>query len=157
MATIKRFEDLEVWQIARQQSQAIWNISNHGTFSDDWGLKNQINKTTGSVMDNIAEGFGRGGNREFVNFLSIARGSNDEVRSQLFRAYDREHISKDTFEELFEACDRLGRKIHNFIEYLKKSDFRGQKFIIGVIPEQHQTIPNNTEQAQTIIKQPQTK
>ena len=97
MATIRHFEDLATWQMARSLCSEIWEISNKGTFATDYGLKNQINRSSGSTMDNVAEGFGRGGNKEFINFLGISRGSNDEVRSQLYRAHDRKHISEKEF------------------------------------------------------------
>ncbi|MEN0051892.1 MAG: four helix bundle protein, partial [Bacteroidota bacterium] len=82
MTTFKRFEEIEAWRLARELENKIWKCSNDGTFGKDYGLKNQINRSTGSVMDNIAEGFGRGGNKEFIQFLCISRASNDEVRSQ---------------------------------------------------------------------------
>ena len=128
MASIKRFEEIKAWELARKQCLNIWNLSNMGTFLNDHGLKNQINRASGSVMDNIAEGFGRGGNREFINFLGIARASNDEVRSQIYRALDRGHISETEFMELVSQCTAIGIRINNFIEYLRKSDYKGQKF-----------------------------
>ncbi len=90
MATIQRFEDLDIWKMARTLAEEVHELyTNHDVFSKDYRLKNQINGSSGSVMDNIAEGFERGGNNEFVNFLSIAKGSLGEVKSQLYRAYDR--------------------------------------------------------------------
>ena len=80
MATVSNFEDLEIWQLARQQAIDIYHLYSKEPFSKDWELKNQINSASGSVMDNIAEGFERLGNKEFVNFLLIAKGSNGEVR-----------------------------------------------------------------------------
>lgn len=102
MGKINTFEDLEVWKKARELSKAIYEFTQNGSFSKDYSLKDQINKTTGSIMDNIAEGFDRGGNREFIQFLSIAKGSAAEVRSQLYRALDRNHINPSEFESLIE-------------------------------------------------------
>src|SRR6476660_2583916 len=93
MATISRFEDLEIWQLARTQANELWQIYTVGVFAKDFELRNQINGSSGSVMDNIAEGFERSGNKEFSNFLLISKGSNGEVRSQLYRAYDRKYLT----------------------------------------------------------------
>ena len=129
MATIKKMEELEVWNIARMQAGNIWEIINNGTFSRDFELKNQINRSSGSVMDNIAERFGRGGNMEFINLLSYARGSNEEVRSQLYRALDRNHIQNAQFDELFTNSDLISAKITRFITYLLQSNIKGKKFL----------------------------
>ncbi|MGN6163116.1 MAG: four helix bundle protein, partial [Flavisolibacter sp.] len=101
MATIKRFEDLEVWQLARAFANAVFETyTNNVSFSKDFELKNQINASSGSVMDNIAEGFGRGGRNEFINFLSIAKGSIEESKSQLYTALDRRFIAQQKFDAL---------------------------------------------------------
>ena len=87
-------EEIKAWKLARQLAKEIWIDTQQGTFAKDWKLKDQINDAAGSIMDNIAEGYGRGGNKEFSNFLSMARGSAQEVKSQLDRAYDRQHLSR---------------------------------------------------------------
>lgn len=128
MATIKKFEDLKVWQKARILCQHIFEIIEYLKFSKDYKLKDQINGSSGSVMDNIAEGFGRQGNNEFINFLTIANGSAMEVKSQVYRAFDRKYINQQKFDELSQLIDEISKMIFGLIEYLGKSDFRGQKF-----------------------------
>jgi four helix bundle protein len=128
MATIRRFEDLEAWKKSRLLAQEVWKVSNKGTFARDYKLKDQINGSCGSAMDNIAEGFGRGGRAEFINFLSVAKGSNDEAKSQLLRAKDREHITEEIFTVLYAVADEAGKTIHGLMEYLNKSEIKGQKF-----------------------------
>jgi len=93
MATIQRFEDLEVWKLARELAFDIYTTTLKGTFAKDNDLKWQIRKSSGSVMDNIAEGFERDGRKEFIQFLSISNGSVGESRSQLYRALDRKHLT----------------------------------------------------------------
>ena len=128
MATISTFEDLEIWKLARQQAIDIFHLYQTGNFSKDWELRSQINASSGSVMDNIAEGFERSGNREFYHFLIISKGSNGEVRSQLCRAYDRKYITSEKFEELKLSCTTLSKKITAFLKYLKESDQKGFRY-----------------------------
>ena len=128
MATISCFEDMEIWQLARQQANELFQIYITGNFAKDFELRNQINSSSGSVMDNIAEGFERSGNKEFFNFLIIAKGSNGEVRSQLHRAFDRKHITSEIFEEKLEKNKTLSSKIANFLKYLKSSERKGFRY-----------------------------
>ena len=128
MSTIKKFEDLEVWKMARELCQEIFQLTLQEVFSKDFGLKNQIRDSSGSVMDNIAEGFERDGSREFVQFLSISKGSCGESHSQLYRALDRNYITKEQFELLSQKTNDLGRKISNLMIYLKNSELKGNKF-----------------------------
>ena len=128
MATIKRFEDLEIWQLARKLSQKIILISKNTDLKKDFRFKDQIKASSGSVMDNIAEGFERDGNLEFRQFLSIANGSAGETRSQSYRLFDSEYISEKQLEDLVNECELLSKKIANFISYLNKKDFKGNKF-----------------------------
>jgi four helix bundle protein len=129
MATITKFEELEIWQEARQLAQNIFQAyTGSESFSKDFKLKEQINRSSGSIMDNIAEGFERNGRNEFIQFLSIAKGSIGEVKSQLHRAFDRDYIKKELFDTLYFKADELGKKIGGFINYLSKSVFKGTKF-----------------------------
>lgn len=128
MARIERFEDLEIWQLAREISSAIWNIIKNTSLQKDYKLREQINGSSGSVMDNIAEGFERDGNREFINFLSIAKASCGETRSQLYRCLDRNYIDEETFKRIFDKTILNSRKIKAFMIYLKNSDRKGSKY-----------------------------
>lgn len=128
MATITRFEDLEIWQEARRLFNQINDIGNQTSLTSDFKLKDQIKASSGSVMDNIAEGFERDGNLEFRQFLSIAKGSAGETRSQLYRVYDSEYISEEQLRVLVEEYEKLSKRISAFISYLNKKDFKGNKF-----------------------------
>jgi four helix bundle protein len=125
MATITKFEDLEIWQEARKLAKEIYIISKETDLKTDFRFKEQIKASSGSVMDNIAEGFERDGNIEFRQFLSIAKGSAGESRSQIYRLYDYEYISVEKFEDLKTKHENLSGKIKNFITYLNKKDFKG--------------------------------
>ena len=128
MATIQNFEDLEIWQMSRTLCNEIFNIITLTQLKNDYKLKEQINSSSGSIMDNIAEGFERNGNKEFRQFLSISKGCCGETRSQLYRIYDRHYIDNDKFNELKEKTITLGNKIGSFINYLNKSEYKGHKF-----------------------------
>jgi S23 ribosomal protein. len=128
MATVKTFEELEIWQLARSQVVNFNVLVSETSLSKDFGLRNQMNTSSGSVMDCIAEGFERSGKNEFKNFLIIAKGSNGEYRSQLYRCLDRMHFSKEKFEVLMEENLMLGRKLMSLIEYLRKSTIQGQRY-----------------------------
>ncbi|BCY28653.1 four helix bundle protein [Flavobacterium okayamense] len=129
MATVKRFEDLEIWIEARRLSLEIITISKNSELKTDFRLRDQVKSSAGSVMDNIAEGFERNGNREFIQFLSIAKASAGETRSQIYRIYDNNYIEEDKMQELVTEYEKLSIKIHNFINYLNKNEFRGTKFM----------------------------
>ncbi len=129
MATFKTFEEIEAWQNARVLAGKIYHLSREGDFSRDFKLRDQINGAAGSIMDNIAEGFEREGTREFVQFLSIAKGSAGEVRSQLFRVLDRGYVRRETFNELQEEVITISKQISGLMNYLKRSEIKGTKFI----------------------------
>lgn len=128
MATIKSFEELEIWQMARSFSKKVFELTCEGKFARDFSLKDQINGSTGSVMDNISEGFERGGNREFINFLSYAKGSIGESRSQLIRAFVRNYVDAKTLTVLKSEAIHIGNKIGSLMTYLQKSEYKGSKF-----------------------------
>lgn len=128
MATIKRFEDLEIWQQARKYSLDIFDICNKEPFSKDFRFRDQIKSAAGSVMDNIAEGFERSSRLEFINALGISKGSAGEVKSQLYRTLDQKYICKELFDELYLKYDKLAAGIAGFMSYLNQSQIKGQKF-----------------------------
>jgi four helix bundle protein len=128
MATITRFEDLEIWQEARRLAKLIHLGAVETDLKNDFRFREQIKASSGSVMDNIAEGFERNGNLEFRQFLSIAKGSAGETRSQLYRALDCNYINQERFDVLKIDYENLSGKINNFITYLNKKDFKGTKF-----------------------------
>jgi len=134
MATIKRFEDLEIWQLARAQTNDFDKLVAETPLSKDFELRNQMNASSGSVMDCIAEGFERSGNNEFKNLLIIAKGSNGEYRSQLYRCLDRNHIDQNRFNTLYANNIALGNKIMSFIKYLQKSPIKGLRYKTEEIP-----------------------
>jgi len=126
VATITKFEGLEIWKLAREKAKEIHILSQTGSFSKDFNLKDQINRSAGSTMDNIAEGFERFTNKEFAQFLVISKGSNGEVRSQLYRARDKQYISEDILKLRLEFSVMLGNKIKSFLDYLQSSPFRSK-------------------------------
>lgn len=120
MAKINRFEDLEIWQKAREMCKMIFEVTFREPFARDFALLRQIRSSSASVMDNIAEGFDRGGNKEFIQFLSIAKGSSAEVRSQIYRALDQNYISKEEFENIYKILDNVSGGHHEFNDVFKK-------------------------------------
>ena len=124
MATYKRFEDLPIWQEARVFSKRIFEVSKNGEFAKEYRLYSQIHASSGSIMDNIVEGFERDGNGEF-KYLFIANGSCGETRSQIYRAYDYGFLHETTFEELKKQSVEISQSISNFIDYLQNTDIKG--------------------------------
>jgi four helix bundle protein len=122
---IERFEDLEIWKEARELCVCIFSITSSEPFGKDFRFRDQIRASSGSVMDNISEGFERGGNKEFGQFLYIAKGSCGEVRSQAYRASDFNYITQATLEEILERTDKISRKISTLILHLKTSAIKG--------------------------------
>ncbi len=137
MGTVKKFEDLEIWQLARVYFNKIISIAKTSALSKDFKLRDQVEASAGSVMDNIAEGFGRS-RLEFIQFLSISKGSLDESLSQVIRISDKQYIVNEQLIELQEDAQKLGNKIASLMQYLNKTTHRGQKFM-------NRTEPNNSK------------
>jgi four helix bundle protein len=128
MAHYTSYQDLDIYKLAREVSNDVWGLIVTTPLGVDYKLRDQINGSSGSIMDNIAEGFGRGGNREFINFLSYARGSCCETEAQLQRALDRKHLSDEQFQDLIKKTRNLNDQISKFMNYLKASERKGSKF-----------------------------
>lgn len=128
MGKVERFEDLEVWKLARIICQKVETLIQETGLGKNYSLRNQMGSSSGSIMDNIAEGFGRGGNQEFINFLSYSKGSATELKSQLYRAFDKRLISQEQFDNLAADCTQADNRIGAFMSYLRKSEIRGIKF-----------------------------
>lgn len=128
MATIERFEQIISWQEARELNKTVGKLIDSGRFKKSFRLINQIEGSAGSVMDNIAEGFERGGNKEFVQFLYISKGSCGELRSQLYRALDRAYIDQKEFDNISIHAMKISSLIQKLINYLIKSPVKGAKY-----------------------------
>ena len=124
MATAQTFEDLQVWQDARQMVNAIYQATKLRPFFNDRDLRSQIRRAATSTMSNIAEGFERGTKKEFIQFLSVAKGSNGEVRSQLWVGVDQGYLSPEAFEQFRQQCLALSRRLARFIRYLERCDMK---------------------------------
>ena len=128
MGTINRFEDIISWKEARELNRILRELIKEKRFERNFGLISQIERSAGSIMDNIAEGFERGGNKEFIQFLFIAKGSCGELRSQIYRAFDDGYINDGELNLISNHCSKISNLIYKLIEYLKRTEFKGQKF-----------------------------
>ncbi len=128
MAKIERFEDIEAWKKARELTKAIYEITAQGKLGADFPLKDQLRRAAISIMANIAEGFEREGNKEFRQFLAVAKGSAGEVKAQLYVALDAGLMTSEHFQELLALTNEISRLLGGFLKYLKGSDQRGSKF-----------------------------
>jgi len=128
MATVNNFEDLEIWQMAREICNKVHGYTRRENFRKDFSLVDQMNRSSASIMDNIAEGFEREGKKEFIQFLYISKGSSGECRSQTYRAFDRKHITEEEHKELYSMLKNESQKNRSFIQYLKQTGYKGQKY-----------------------------
>ncbi len=128
MATFQKFEDIEAWRKSRELTQEIYRVSKQGSFSKDFGLRDQLRRASISIMSNIAEGFERSGTGEFIQFLAIAKGSAGEVKSQLYAAIDQEYFDKKTFDRLFLLTAEVSKMIGGLMNYLRDSNIKGIKY-----------------------------
>jgi four helix bundle protein len=128
MGTIERFEDLEAWKLARALTALVYTCSGVGKFGHDFALRDQIRRAAISIVSNIAEGFERDGDKEFIQFLSMAKGSCGEVRAQLYLALDQKYISEAEFQDLTTKAIQLSRMISGLIRYLRQSQLSGKKY-----------------------------
>jgi four helix bundle protein len=119
---------MEAWKHARNLSKEVYRITDPERFNYDYALIRQIRRSSGSIMDNIAEGYGRGGNKEFIRFLLISMGSTFELKSQLYRAMDQNCISRNEFQLLYTSADGVCKMINGLVGYLKKSNYKGSKY-----------------------------
>ena len=129
MAKFEKFEDIEAWRKARALNVKIYKITVKTAFSKDFALTNQIRKASISIMANIAEGFGRKSNKEFINFLNIAHGSIAEIQSHLYTSLDLEYINEEDFGILYREADKISKMIQNLMNYLKKYNSRTPKLL----------------------------
>ena len=125
MGRIEKFQDLEVWKLARIICQEIEWLFQNTKLGRNYALRDQMEKSSGSIMDNIAEGFGRGGNQEFHNFLSYSKGSTTELHSQLYRTLDKKLINEEQFSSLTTRCTEEENKIGALMYYLRNSNIKG--------------------------------
>jgi four helix bundle protein len=128
MAKIEKFEDLEIWNMAREICQYVDYLIQNTNLKSNYSLRDQIDRSSGSIMDNIAEGFERNGNREFIQFLSIAKGSSGELKSQSYRSFDKKLISDEQHLKLNQMVELEKNKIAAMMNYLNNCEIKGLKF-----------------------------
>jgi four helix bundle protein len=128
MAKIEQFEDILAWQKGRELTQLVYRASRKGEFAKDFALRDQIRLAVISITANIAEGFERGGTKEFIQFLGHSKGSSGEVRSQLYVALGEEYVDQELWQELHNRCLEISRLLDGFIKYLRQTEIKGRKF-----------------------------
>ena len=128
MRTIRKFEDIEAWQMARELANLVYEATSERGFNSDFALRDQIRRAAISIVSNIAEGYERDGDREFAQFLYIAKGSAGEVRAQLYLALDRHYLTNERFALLSDKARKLSRMLFGLIRYLQQSEMTGKKY-----------------------------
>lgn len=128
MNKIEKFEDIIAWQKARELTKGVYKCTRTGEFARDYGLKDQIQRASVSAMANVAEGFERGGDKEFIQFLSTSKGSCGEVKSHLYVALDQGYIATPAFDQLYGQASEVSRLLSGFMAYLRESNLRGRKY-----------------------------
>jgi four helix bundle protein len=128
MNKIEKFEDIIAWQKARELTKGVYKCTRTGEFARDYGLKDQIQRASVSAMANVAEGFERGGDKEFLQFLSTSKGSCGEVKSHLYVALDQGYIPTPAFDQLYGQASEVSRLLSGFMAYLRESNLRGRKY-----------------------------
>jgi four helix bundle protein len=142
---VRNFEDLEIWKDARALTREIYQPTKDSKFSKDIALRDQIRRVTVSIMSNIAEGFERAGNQEFIHFLYVAKASCGEVRSQLYVALDQSYVTSKDCDDASRSFRRLSIMISNLIDYLKRSGLKGSKYTTTNQPKSSTSlIPSET-------------
>lgn len=121
MVAIKRVEEIDAWQEARKLATDVYRLTSFGAWAKDFGLRDQTRRAAVSIACNIAEGFARGSNAEFRRFLSIARGSATELKTQMYIALDLGYLDEETFGKVGSCVDRIGRMLTSFMQYLKRT------------------------------------
>jgi four helix bundle protein len=128
MATIKRFEDIEAWQKARELAKTIYDVTAGGKLSRDFGLRDQMRRSAVSILSNIAEGFERGGDKEFIQFIAMAKGSSAEIRAQLYVGLDQGYIAQEVFDRISDFTIQISKMLSGLMKYLRTSHYKGSKF-----------------------------
>ena len=130
MATFQRFEDIDAWKRARELNKRVYRFTASGAIAKDFELRGQMRRASLSAMGNIAEGFGREGRKEFIQFLSISKGSATEVQSHLYAALDAEYIDQETFDVSYRLADEVVRLITGLMAYLQRCEIAGPKYLV---------------------------
>lgn len=134
MANIEKFEDILAWQKGRELTQLIYRATRKGEFAKDFALRDQIRRAVISITSNIAEGFERGENKEFIQFLSHSKGSCGEVRSQLHVALNETYVNQTQWQQLHDRCLEISRLLDGFVKYLQQTEIKGRKFQTATPP-----------------------